>query len=46
MQLRFIIYVLQAALDLIHPHLALPALTPHLYPGAVCAIYLAKFVYI
>ncbi|XP_056915013.1 tRNA (adenine(58)-N(1))-methyltransferase, mitochondrial isoform X2 [Takifugu flavidus] len=31
-----------AALDLIHPHLALPALTPHLHPGAVCAIYLAN----
>ncbi|XP_010903378.1 tRNA (adenine(58)-N(1))-methyltransferase, mitochondrial [Esox lucius] len=30
------------ALDMIHPHLALPTVTPHLHPGAVCAIYLAN----
>ncbi|MEQ2167283.1 hypothetical protein GOODEAATRI_002541 [Goodea atripinnis] len=30
------------ALDLIHPHLVLPTVLPHLHPGAVCAVYLAK----
>ncbi|XP_076604732.1 tRNA (adenine(58)-N(1))-methyltransferase, mitochondrial [Chaetodon auriga] len=30
------------ALDLISPHLALPAVVPHLHPGAVCAVYLAN----
>ncbi|XP_043999720.1 tRNA (adenine(58)-N(1))-methyltransferase, mitochondrial [Gambusia affinis] len=30
------------ALDLIHPHLVLPSVLPHLHPGAVCAIYLAN----
>ncbi|XP_029350034.1 tRNA (adenine(58)-N(1))-methyltransferase, mitochondrial [Echeneis naucrates] len=30
------------ALDLTNPQLVLPAVTPHLHPGAVCAIYLAN----
>ncbi|KAM4723492.1 tRNA (adenine(58)-N(1))-methyltransferase, mitochondrial isoform 2-T2 [Anableps anableps] len=30
------------ALDLIHPHLVLPTVLPHLHPGAVCAVYLAN----
>ncbi|XP_056282991.1 tRNA (adenine(58)-N(1))-methyltransferase, mitochondrial isoform X2 [Pseudoliparis swirei] len=30
------------ALDLIHPQLVLPTVVPHLYPGAVCAVYLAN----
>ncbi|XP_034419318.1 tRNA (adenine(58)-N(1))-methyltransferase, mitochondrial isoform X1 [Cyclopterus lumpus] len=30
------------ALDLIHPHLVLPTVVPHLHPGAVCAVYLAN----
>ncbi|XP_028422612.1 tRNA (adenine(58)-N(1))-methyltransferase, mitochondrial isoform X3 [Perca flavescens] len=30
------------ALDLINPHLVLPTVIPHLHPGAVCAVYLAK----
>lgn len=30
------------ALDIISPHLVLPAVTPHLHPGAVCAVYLAN----
>ncbi|XP_069391718.1 tRNA (adenine(58)-N(1))-methyltransferase, mitochondrial isoform X2 [Paralichthys olivaceus] len=30
------------ALDLMNPHLVLPTVIPHLYPGAVCAIYLAN----
>lgn len=30
------------ALDLIHPHLVLPNVIPHLHSGAVCAIYLAN----
>ncbi|XP_053291405.1 tRNA (adenine(58)-N(1))-methyltransferase, mitochondrial [Pleuronectes platessa] len=30
------------ALDLVNPHLVLPTVIPHLYPGAVCAIYLAN----
>uniref|UniRef100_A0A8C6V1Y6 tRNA (adenine(58)-N(1))-methyltransferase n=1 Tax=Neogobius melanostomus TaxID=47308 RepID=A0A8C6V1Y6_9GOBI len=32
------------ALDLIHPHLVLPIVIPHLHSGAVCTIYLAKCV--
>ncbi|MEQ2199421.1 hypothetical protein XENOCAPTIV_026291 [Xenoophorus captivus] len=35
-------FLLQVALDLIHPHLVLPTVLPHLHPGAVCAVYLAK----
>uniref|UniRef100_A0A668VSJ9 tRNA (adenine(58)-N(1))-methyltransferase n=1 Tax=Oreochromis aureus TaxID=47969 RepID=A0A668VSJ9_OREAU len=31
------------ALDLINPHLVLPTVIPHLHPGAVCAVYLAKY---
>ncbi|KAM6973296.1 tRNA (adenine(58)-N(1))-methyltransferase, mitochondrial [Aplochiton taeniatus] len=30
------------ALDMMSPHLVLPTVTPHLHPGAVCAIYLAN----
>ncbi|XP_010736537.3 tRNA (adenine(58)-N(1))-methyltransferase, mitochondrial [Larimichthys crocea] len=30
------------ALDIISPHLVLPTVTPHLHPGAVCAVYLAN----
>ncbi|KAM3849555.1 tRNA (adenine(58)-N(1))-methyltransferase, mitochondrial [Diretmus argenteus] len=30
------------ALDLLSPQLVLPAVTPHLHPGAVCAVYLAN----
>ncbi|XP_054469729.1 tRNA (adenine(58)-N(1))-methyltransferase, mitochondrial isoform X2 [Anoplopoma fimbria] len=30
------------ALDLINPQLVLPAVIPHLHPGAVCAVYLAN----
>uniref|UniRef100_A0A3B5LZQ6 tRNA (adenine(58)-N(1))-methyltransferase n=1 Tax=Xiphophorus couchianus TaxID=32473 RepID=A0A3B5LZQ6_9TELE len=35
-------FLLQVALDLIHPHLVLPTVLPHLHPGAVCVIYLAN----
>lgn len=38
--------LLQAALDLMNPHLALPTVTPRLHPGAVCAVYLAKCVHL
>ncbi|KAG7271780.1 hypothetical protein CRUP_002047 [Coryphaenoides rupestris] len=34
------------ALDLIHPHLVLPTVVPHLHCGAVCAIYLANITQI
>lgn len=34
--------VFQIALDMISPQLVLPTVTPHLHPGAVCAVYLAK----
>lgn len=30
------------SLDLIHPHLVLPTVIPHLHSGAVCTIYLAN----
>lgn len=30
------------SLDLIHPHLVLPIVIPHLHSGAVCTIYLAN----
>ncbi|XP_049917716.1 tRNA (adenine(58)-N(1))-methyltransferase, mitochondrial isoform X1 [Epinephelus moara] len=30
------------ALDMTHPQLVLPTVTPHLHPGAVCAVYLAN----
>lgn len=30
------------ALDLIHPHLVLATVFPHLHPGGVCAVYLAN----
>ncbi|XP_029983418.1 tRNA (adenine(58)-N(1))-methyltransferase, mitochondrial [Sphaeramia orbicularis] len=30
------------ALDLIHPHLVLPTVIPHLHPGGVCVAYLAN----
>lgn len=38
------LHPLQVALDLINPQLVLPNVIPHLQPGAVCAVYLAKCV--